>query len=152
MARRGGNRSGRTRSEDGPRGGKVKWIYARGLYRLRRNGKRGGKQKSLKWQVNSEAEDEFRDVFGADNIGKLNVKPVAENVAEIIANGLEFEARRVHREYDTEIKFYLRVKCEKCGKWFTYPIPCKNLADVGDIIMNRQKCDECEYGKKIWKN
>jgi len=99
-----------------------------------------------------EAEDEFRDVFGADNIGKLNVKPVAENVAEIIANGLEFEARRVHREYDTEIKFYLRVKCEKCGKWFTYPIPCKNLADVGDIIMNRQKCDECEYGKKIWKN
>jgi len=98
-----------------------------------------------------EAEDEFRDVFGAD-IGKLNVKPIAENVAEIVADGLEFEARRIHREYDTEIKFYLRVKCEKCGKWFTYPIPCKNLADVGDIIMNRQKCDECEYGKKIWKN
>lgn len=99
-----------------------------------------------------EAEDEFRDVFGADNIGKLVVHLMDENAAKIIADGLMFEARRVHREYDTEIKFYLRVKCEQCCRWFTYPIPCKSLADVGEIIMNRQKCDECQYGKKIWKN
>jgi len=93
-----------------------------------------------------EAEDEFRDVFGADNIGTLNVKPVAENVAEIIVDGLEFEARRIHMEYDTYIRFYLRLKCEKCGRWFTYPIACESLADVGELIMNRQKCDECKHG------
>jgi len=122
---------------------------------------RAAKERRERWETEKlkaasefaiEAENEFRDVFGADNIGKLNVKPVSENEAEIVADGLEFEARRIHREYDTEIKFYLRVKCEKCGRWFTYPIPCKSLADVGEIIMNRQKCDECEYGKKIWKN
>ena len=121
---------------------------------LRERAIQAAKERQERWETEKlkvannfaiEAEDEFRDVFGADNIGKLVVHLMDENAAKIIADGLMFEARRIHREYDTEIKFYLRVKCEKCGRWFTYPIPCESLADVGDIIMNRQKCDECKY-------
>jgi len=93
-----------------------------------------------------EAENEFRDVFGADNIGKLNVKPVGENIAEIVADGLEFEARRIHREYDTYIRFYLRAKCEKCKRWFTHTTPCENLADIGQLLINPAICDSCRYG------
>ena len=122
---------------------------------LRERAMQAAKERQERWETEKlkaanifaiEAEYEFQDVFGADNIGKLITKLVDENTAEIIADGLKFEARRIQREYDTEIKFYLRVKCEKCGRWFTYPIPCESLADVGELIMNRQKCDECKHG------
>jgi len=88
---------------------------------------------------------EFQDVFGAD-IEELSVKEVNENAAEITADGLKFEARRIHREYDTYIRFYLRAKCEKCGRWFTHPTPCENLADIGQLLMRSELCDDCKYG------
>ena len=87
---------------------------------------------------------EFQDRFGTD-IEKLSVKGVNRNAAEIMADGLKFDARRIHREYDTYIRFYLRAKCEKCGRWFTHPTPCENLADVGQLLINPAICDSCRY-------
>jgi len=93
-------------------------------------------------QFAQKAIKEFRGVFG--DVEELSVKEVDRDECEIIADGLRFRARKESSEYYIYIKFYLHVKCRRCGKWFSHSV--QNLADVGDLLSRPPMCDSCKYG------
>ena len=95
-------------------------------------------------QFAQKAIKEFRAVFG--DVEDLSVKEVDVDECEIIADGLKFKAQQTYgiEEYYIQIKFYLHVKCGRCGKWFTHSV--QNLADVGDLLSRPPMCDSCKYG------
>jgi len=85
------------------------------------------------------AKKEFEETFGE----ALDVEPISESQAKIIANGLSFIARRTHTDFVEYIKFHPQVECSHCGKLFTYPYPCENLAEVGTVLTKEVVCDAC---------
>ena len=87
------------------------------------------------------AKKEFEETFGE----ALDVEPITVNGAKIIADGLTFIAKKERAEYAEYINFYPQVECNRCGKLFTYQYPCKNLADVGTVLMKEVVCDACLY-------
>jgi len=91
-------------------------------------------------QFAQKAIKEFRGVFG--DVEELSVKELSRVECEIIADGLKFRARKESSEYYIYIKFYLHVRCRKCGKWFTHPV--QNLADVGDLLSHPPVCEDCQ--------
>jgi len=91
-------------------------------------------------QFAQKAIKEFRAVFG--DVEELGVKELGRVECEIIADGLKFRARKESSEYYIYIKFYLHVRCRKCGKWFPYPV--QNLADVGDLLSRPPMCEDCQ--------
>jgi len=91
-------------------------------------------------QFAQKAIKEFRAVFG--DVEELSVKEVDRDECEIIVDGLKFRARKERSEYYIYIKFYLHVRCRKCGKWFPYPV--QNLADVGDLLSRPPMCKNCQ--------
>jgi len=91
-------------------------------------------------QFAQKAIKEFRAVFG--DVEDLTVKEVDRDECEIIVDGLKFRARKERSEYYVYIKFYLHIKCGRCGKWFAYPV--QNLADVGDLLSRPPMCEDCQ--------
>ena len=91
-------------------------------------------------QFAQKAIKEFRDVFG--DVEEFSVKEVDRDECEIIADGLKFQARKESSEYYIYIRFYLHVKCRKCGRWVTYPV--QNLADVGELLSRPPMCEDCQ--------
>jgi len=91
-------------------------------------------------QFAQKAIKEFRAVFG--DVENLTVKEVNRNMCKIIADGLKFEVREWRDGYYIYIKFYLHIKCGRCGKWFAYPV--QNLADVGDLLRRPPMCENCQ--------
>jgi len=91
-------------------------------------------------QFAQKAIKEFRAVFG--DVEDLSVKEVDRDECEIIGDGLKFRARKESSEYYIYIKFYLHIRCRKCGKWFPYPV--QNLADVGDLLSHPPVCENCQ--------
>lgn len=87
------------------------------------------------------AKKEFEKTFGE----VLDVEPITTNGAKIIADGLTFIARHRSTDFVTYIDFYPQIECSRCGKLFTYQYPCKNLADVGTVLMKEVVCDACLY-------
>jgi len=87
------------------------------------------------------AKKKFQECFGET---EFDIKPISENTAEIVADGLKFTAKKIRAEYAEYVHFYLWVQCANCGKWIREY--CENLADVGDILQKGQLCEECEYG------
>ena len=90
------------------------------------------------------AKKEFMESFGET---EFDIKPVSENTAEIVADGLKFTAKKIQVEYAEYVHFYLWVRCANCGKWIR--AYCENIADVGELLQKEQKCDECKYGSAI---
>ena len=101
-------------------------------------------------QFAQKAIKEFRAVFG--DVEELSVKEVDRDECEIIADGLKFQARKESNYL--YIRFYLHIKCGKCGNWFTYPV--QNLADVGELLSNPPICEDCQmlakYGTREIKS
>ena len=91
-------------------------------------------------QFAQKAIKEFRAVFG--DVEDLTVKEMDRDECEIIADGLKFRAQKKGSEYCIYIKFYMHVRCRKCGKWFTHPV--QNLADVGDLLSRPPMCEDCQ--------
>jgi len=91
-------------------------------------------------QFAQKATKEFRGVFG--DAEDLTVKEIDVDECEIIADGLKFRVRKERSEYYIYTKFYLHVRCRKCGNWFTYPV--QNLADVGDLLSRPPMCEGCQ--------
>ncbi|RKY41373.1 MAG: hypothetical protein DRP85_06545 [Candidatus Makaraimicrobium thalassicum] len=91
-------------------------------------------------QFAQKAIKEFRAVFG--DVEDLTVKEMDRDECEIIADGLKFWAQKKGSEYCIYIKFYMHVRCRKCGKWFTHPV--QNLADVGDLLSRPPMCEDCQ--------
>ena len=85
------------------------------------------------------AKKEFEENFGE----ALDVKPISESQAKIIADGLTFIARKKRVEYAEFIYFYPQIECSYCGKLFTYQYPCNNLVDVGMALTKEVVCDTC---------
>jgi len=89
-----------------------------------------------------EAKKEFQEMFG--EVSELNVEPISENKAKIIADGLSFIAIKGYTDFVSYIKFYPQIECTQCGNIFTYyDEPCERLADVGFILMKSTICDTC---------
>ncbi|MCD6211292.1 MAG: hypothetical protein J7J01_10520 [Methanophagales archaeon] len=87
------------------------------------------------------AKKEFQERFGEVEI---NVKPVSGNIAEITAEGLKFTAKKTQVEYAEYVDFYVWIQCANCGKFIhAY---CENIADVGDLLMKGEICNDCKYG------
>ena len=91
-----------------------------------------------------EAKKEFQEMFG--EVSELNVEPISENKAKIIADGLSFIAIKKSKDFVVYIDFYPQIECIRCGKLFTYDTPCKKLADIGFLLMKPVVCDACLYG------
>ena len=90
-----------------------------------------------------EAEKEFEKTF---NEVVSDVEPITEKKAKIIVGDLSFIAiKRFYVDYGGHIFFYPQIECTRCGKLFTYQDPCKNLADVGTVLMKEVVCDACLY-------
>jgi len=90
-------------------------------------------------QFAERAKKEFEETFGE----ALDVKPISESQAKIIADGLTFIARKKRVEYAEYINFYPQIECSHCGKLFTYQYPCNNLVDVGMTLTKEVVCDAC---------
>jgi len=88
------------------------------------------------------AKKEFEEIFGEV---PYDVEPISEVSARIFADGLIFVARHKSTDFVTYIDFYPQVECSRCGKLFTYQYPCKNLTDVGTVLMKPVVCDACLY-------
>ncbi len=85
------------------------------------------------------AKKEFQEKFG--KVSELNVEPISENKAKIIADGLSFIAIRE----PAYIRFYLQRVCANCGNMFTHKTPCEKIADIGFLLMKSEICDACLY-------
>ncbi|MCW3140671.1 MAG: hypothetical protein N2V72_00605 [Methanophagales archaeon] len=89
----------------------------------------------------AEAKKKFEKTF---NEVVLDVEPISENKAKIIADGLSFIAIKGYTDFVSYIKFYPQIECTQCGNIFTYyDEPCERLADVGFILMKSTICDTC---------
>jgi len=105
--------------------------------RMERNRKEAAKKFAI------EAEKEFEKTF---NEVVSDVEPISKNKAKIIVGDLSFIAiKRFYVDYGGHIFFYPQIECTRCGKLFTYQDPCKNLADVGTVLMKEVVCDACLY-------
>ena len=87
------------------------------------------------------AKKAFEETFGE----VVEVEPISRASARILADGLSFIARHKSTDFVTYIDFYPQIECSRCGKLFTYQYPCKNLADVGTVLMKEVVCDACLY-------
>jgi len=100
------------------------------------------KQKAAK-KFAEEAKKEFEETF---NELVSDVEPISKNKAKINAGDLSFIAiKNFYVDYGGHIFFYPQIECTRCGKLFTYQDPCKNLADVGTVLMKEVVCDACLY-------
>ena len=104
--------------------------------RMERNRKEAAKKFAI------EAEKEFEKTF---NEVVSDVEPISENKARINAGDISFIVIEKYVDFKRYIDFYPQVECSRCGKLFTYQYPCKNLADVGTVLMKEVVCDACLY-------
>jgi len=104
--------------------------------RMERNRKEAAKKFA------AEATKEFEKTF---NEVVYDVEPISENKAKIIVGDLSFIAIKKSKDFVVYIDFYPEIECGRCGKSFTYQYPCKNLADVGTVLMKEVVCDACLY-------
>ena len=101
-----------------------------------------GQERARKAAVQAFAEEaiiEFRTEFGKE---PEKVTPESVNECILECDGMRFRARGRR----AEISFYLKLKCEKCGR--TYEQATDSLMTLGMELSEPQICQECKQGEK----